>query len=302
MCVPTDAAVQTWVTGIPEFASSELVCGETPTSLTVSFEPADYVATEGGSAYVRVRLSEVPAPSRAVTIAVTARPGRGATAADYRAPATVTIWPDDSEETVAVTALPDTESDDGETVTLGFGARPSGVTVGTPATVTVTLRDDPTSAETDRTALVALYNATGGPGWMDNTNWLSNAPLGEWYGVETNESGRVTELHLGGWDEALEEHVGNGLSGMLSSDLGTLAHLRDLRIQGNRGLTGPLPAELGDLANSKNWISWENELTGPIPASLGMLASLTRLQLAGIGSPASFRRRWGTWPALSGCI
>ena len=42
VCVPTDAAVQTWVTGIPEFASSELVCGETPTSLTVSFEPADY--------------------------------------------------------------------------------------------------------------------------------------------------------------------------------------------------------------------------------------------------------------------
>ena len=39
------------------------------------------------------------------------------------------------------------------------------------------------SAETDREALVALYNATDGENWENSDNWLSGAPLGEWEGV-----------------------------------------------------------------------------------------------------------------------
>ena len=38
-------------------------------------------------------------------------------------------------------------------------------------------------AATDRAALVALYNATGGANWGNNGKWLSNAPMGEWHGV-----------------------------------------------------------------------------------------------------------------------
>ena len=49
----------------------------------------------------------------------------------------------------------------------------------------------------DRAALVALYNATGGPNWTNNTNWLSNEALSEWHRVETDEDGRVTALRLG---------------------------------------------------------------------------------------------------------
>ena len=37
-------------------------------------------------------------------------------------------------------------------------------------------------AATDRAALVALYNATGGANWRNNGNWLSNAPSG--HGME----------------------------------------------------------------------------------------------------------------------
>ena len=43
--------------------------------------------------------------------------------------------------------------------------------------------------------MVALYNATDGANWNRNDNWLSDEPLGEWYGV-TTEAGRVTELIL----------------------------------------------------------------------------------------------------------
>ena len=52
------------------------------------------------------------------------------------------------------------------------------------------------SLETDREALVALYNAADGPNWSDNTNWLSDEPSGEWYGVGTDRSGRVLSLYL----------------------------------------------------------------------------------------------------------
>ena len=45
------------------------------------------------------------------------------------------------------------------------------------------------SVETDREALIALYNATGGDNWGENTGWLSDAPLGEWYGVATDDNG-----------------------------------------------------------------------------------------------------------------
>ena len=53
-----------------------------------------------------------------------------------------------------------------------------------------------TSSETDRAALVALYNATGGPDWNRKDNWLSDVPISEWEGVTTDDNGRVTALAL----------------------------------------------------------------------------------------------------------
>ena len=48
----------------------------------------------------------------------------------------------------------------------------------------------------DLDTLVALYHATDGANWTNNRNWLSEAPLGEWFGVTTDPNGRVTELQL----------------------------------------------------------------------------------------------------------
>ena len=103
-------------------------------------------------------------------------------------------------------------------------------------------------AATDRDALEALYDATGGSAWTDNTNWKTDAPLDQWYGVETHGL-RVSTLRLGGYDETVRRHVGNGLAGSLPAELGTLADLRRLQIVGNSSLTGPIPAELGSLTN-----------------------------------------------------
>ena len=48
----------------------------------------------------------------------------------------------------------------------------------------------------DRDVLVALYNATNSASWTYKTNWLSDKPLSEWYGVTTDAYGRVTELNI----------------------------------------------------------------------------------------------------------
>ena len=124
-------------------------------------------------------------------------------------------------------------------------------------------------AAADRVALVALYNATSGPDWTGNENWLSDKPLREWHGVSTDEDGRVTTLNL--WD--------NGLNGTIPTVLGDLANLTELSLGFNQ-LTGTIPTELGNLANLTELTLAFNLLSGSIPTELGNLANLTALRLA----------------------
>ena len=48
----------------------------------------------------------------------------------------------------------------------------------------------------DRVVLEQLFEATGGAGWINRSNWMTSAPLHEWFGVATDAEGRVTELLL----------------------------------------------------------------------------------------------------------
>ena len=90
-----------------------------------------------------------------------------------------------------------------------------------------------------RDALVALYNATDGAYWRNRVNWLTEtAPIGNWFGVSTDGDGCVVVLYLGN----------NGLSGQLPPELGNLANLDTLDLDGNR-LTGEIPVELGNISN-----------------------------------------------------
>lgn len=75
-------------------------------------------------------------------------------------------------------------------------------------------------AAKDRAILEAVYDATGGRFWSNNRNWLGDAPLEEWYGVETDVEGRVVGLNL----------VANDLSGHIPPELGRLDALRELRL------------------------------------------------------------------------
>ena len=126
-----------------------------------------------------------------------------------------------------------------------------------------------TSPETDREALVALYNATNVENWENSDNWLSDAPIGEWHGVTSNSDGRVTLLNLSR----------NKLSGEIPAELGSLFQLERLSLTVNE-LSGEIPAELGSLSNLIRLYLGGTELSGEIPAELGSLSSLTVLNLS----------------------
>ena len=123
------------------------------------------------------------------------------------------------------------------------------------------------SVETDREALVALYNATDGRGLA---TWLSDAPLSEWDGVKTDDDGRVIKLDLNYKD----------LSGEIPPELGSLSTLRELYLRSNY-LSGEIPAELGSLSNLVELDLYDNNLSGEIPAELGSLSNLVELDLNG---------------------
>ena len=111
--------------------------------------------------------------------------------------------------------------------------------------------------EKDREALVALYNATNGENWFRSDYWLSDAPLGEWYGVTTNDDRRVIVLDLNF----------NGLSGEIPAELGSLSNLIRLSLSEN-ALSGEIPAELGGLSYLKWLRLGGNSLSGCVRSSL----------------------------------
>ena len=130
----------------------------------------------------------------------------------------------------------------------------------------------PGSLSTDSLALVALYQATHGDDWTYSNNWISEAPLSTWKGVEVRQVGgqpRVTALRLGA----------NKLRGQLPAALGQLAALRVLQLQYNDGLTGQIPEELFQLEQLRSLRLDFTGLTGELSAGIGRLTKLDTLDL-----------------------
>lgn len=124
-------------------------------------------------------------------------------------------------------------------------------------------------ARDDRAILEVLYRSLGGPNWNRRDGWLTNAPLGDWAGVQVDGDGRVVGLLLSG----------NNLSGRIPAELGSLSRLRTLHLPGN-SIGGPIPAAIGDLSQLESLDLTFNPLSGEIPAEIGKLTNLRRLGLA----------------------
>ncbi|MBQ3189691.1 MAG: hypothetical protein IJB61_00325 [Bacteroides sp] len=121
----------------------------------------------------------------------------------------------------------------------------------------------------ERAALIDLYNATGGDNWENNTNWCSDKPLSEWYGIETNTKGRVYRIILNT----------NNLVGVIPESIGNLTELTELNFWYNRQLSGSIPESIGNLTELTELNLWGNQLSGSIPENIDNLTSLIRLKL-----------------------
>ena len=143
----------------------------------------------------------------------------------------------------------------------------------------------------EREALIAFYHATNGDQWKNNTNWCSDKPIGEWYGIRC-QNGLVEVLNLteNGLLGMIPLEIGNlgnlrilslsinQLSGEIPSSIGQLKELTTLYLANNQ-LSGNIPVELGDLTNLTMADLYNNQLSGNIPSSIGNLKELDRLSL-----------------------
>ena len=198
-------------------------------------------------------------------------------------------------------------SSDGSVVTVDVGGLVTAVSGGTArvmvregssrlsATALVVVADEP------RDALLDVYAAMGGSGWTHSENWGTDAPLGTWYGVTTDERSRIIELDLSD----------NGLTGPVPPELARLATLVVLDLSGNGASAasqldpdnspspGPSPGPSPDAGLDATLLKpmavpspvarhppahargVEEGLTGPIPPELGALSKLRTLNLSG---------------------
>ena len=173
-------------------------------------------------------------------------------------------------------------SSDGSVATVDSSGLVRGVGEGT-ATITATAGDaqgtaEITVANPDRAVLVALYRANNGANWLRNDNWLTDAPLGDWYGVDVDGRGRVVVLDVGGIRDPETGWKRNNLTGPIPPELGNLSELTELFLHASR-LTGPIPPALGNLSELRRLVLWGNQLSGPIPTELGSLINLQALRL-----------------------
>lgn len=131
----------------------------------------------------------------------------------------------------------------------------------------------------DRDPLTVLFRETGGWDWKHRRGWLTDDPVSEWYGVDTNARGRVVKLSLSG----------NRLAGRLPPEIGELTKLRELRLDTSE-MAGPLPEQIGDMASLAHLDLTNSGLFGPLPRSITGLDSVTVLRMDGTGlcAPAGY--------------
>lgn len=169
--------------------------------------------------------------------------------------------------------------------------------------------------QSEKNALLALYDSTNGKNWTKNTGWDFNTPVTSWngrtgagwYGV-TVTNGHVISLSLRSnklngripveimqlKDLITLDLYSTGLIGNIPSEIGLLRNLEIINLANNL-LTGNIPPEIGQLINLKSLdlgstrFSY-NSLTGGIPEEIGYLKKLQILKL-------SFNPLGGTIPS-----
>ena len=164
--------------------------------------------------------------------------------------------------------------------------------------------------ENTYTTLMTFYNSTGGPNWRDNTNWGSEKPFGEWYGIAAYDDNVIwLNLNNNNLTGELPNNIctlnsltllylfGNNLSGSIPTEIGNLRKLENLSLDNNL-LTGEIPESIGNLTSLKDLSLGNNKLTGSIPSELANLKELESLSLGGNSLSGELPRELGSLSSL----
>jgi len=139
----------------------------------------------------------------------------------------------------------------------------------------------------ERDALIALYNATNGDGWVlpdtseFNMPWKENGEFRDqgtewsWYGITLNDN----QTEANGTAVERISLSNKNLVGTIPPQIENFPSLEYLNLDGNQ--LGSLPSELGNLPNLESLFIKYSQLTGSIPSSLGNLSNLLGLSLEG---------------------
>ena len=119
----------------------------------------------------------------------------------------------------------------------------------------------------ERSALIAIYNATAGENW--NRTWNLNEDPRNWFGVVVRNS-VVTELNLSG----------NALRGNFPSNIASFSKLTKLDLSNNQ-LTGEVAMGVSSLSSLIKLDISNNRLTGDPTNSLSGLFNLEDLSIGG---------------------
>lgn len=132
-----------------------------------------------------------------------------------------------------------------------------------------------------RKALIDFYNATDGDHWSNNTNWCSDKPLDEWFGIDTygksyptfiklesnNLTGQIPKDFFSRVGPVSYFNVGeNKLSGPMC-DLSKAFFMEVLLIASNQ-ISGELQPDFFNYPRLTHFDCSHNNMTGSIPASL----------------------------------
>ena len=123
----------------------------------------------------------------------------------------------------------------------------------------------------DREALLALYKAAGGDSWKKNSNWGSEATINNWYGVSTDDDGRVTGIDLSD----------NGLVGSAEEIFNALARmdkLHSIRLSNNQ-IAGELPESLAALKELEWFVADQCAISGQLPTLFCEMENLSWFSL-----------------------
>jgi len=99
-----------------------------------------------------------------------------------------------------------------------------------------------------------------------------------------------TVTHLGLWD--------NSIVGTIPRTIGIMNKLVKLYLDDNPGLTGPLPAEIGQLRDLDDMTLYNTGITGSFPSEIGKLTSLSRFWANGVSFTGTIPTEIGNLKAL----